>query len=75
MVTQGRVVGVLTLGAKPSGESYAPDESEAIGELAHSVGVALDSFSVSGGTAKNELLEAIRELPDAIAARLREPEH
>ena len=66
MVTQGRLVGVLTLGAKQSGESYSPDESEAIGELAHSVGVALDSFSKR--TSNNELLDAIH----AIAARLRE---
>lgn len=70
MVTQGRLVGVLTLAAKQSGESYAPDESEAIGELAQSVGVALDSFSKS--TWKNELLDAIQALPDTIAARLRD---
>jgi hypothetical protein len=70
MVTQGRLVGVLTLGAKESGESYAPDESEAIGELAHAVGVAVDSFSRNAST--DQLLDAIHALPEAIAARLRD---
>jgi hypothetical protein len=71
MVAQGRLVGVLSLGAKPSGESYAPDESDAIAELAQSVGIALDGFSK--GTSTSKLLDAILALPDAIAARFRDP--
>lgn len=42
MVSRGRVLGVLVLGPKRSGESYAPDERELILRLAHSVASAID---------------------------------
>lgn len=42
MVSRGRLVGALLLGPKRSQESYAPDESDAIEELAHHVGGVLD---------------------------------
>lgn len=86
MVTRGHVMGVLVLGAKKSGEPYAPDESEAIAQLANGVGIALGQFHESAKAGKNEILDAIdalehtnrtmvaaiNALPDAIAAKLRE---
>jgi len=41
MVARGKLVGALVLGPKRSGESYAPDESRAIMQLAHELGSAL----------------------------------
>jgi 4-amino-4-deoxy-L-arabinose transferase-like glycosyltransferase len=45
MVSRGVLVGALVCGAKRNGESYAPDESEALLALAHGVGTALDVLS------------------------------
>ncbi len=42
MMSRGRLVGVLVCGPKSDGQSYAPDESAALFELAHGVGTALD---------------------------------
>lgn len=47
MVARGRLVGALVLGRKRSQESYAPDESAAIAQLAHSLATALDLLSSS----------------------------
>jgi hypothetical protein len=41
MIARGRLIGALVLGPKRSGESYAPDESNAIMQLAHEVAGAL----------------------------------
>ncbi|HTU69110.1 MAG TPA: hypothetical protein VMF11_02225 [Candidatus Baltobacteraceae bacterium] len=50
MVSRGRLIGALVLGPKRSQESYAPDESDAIEDLAHHVGGALDVLGhVAGG--------------------------
>jgi hypothetical protein len=58
MAVGGRLIGVLVLGPKRSGESYAPDESAAIGELAQAVGTAValqalstESHKLSGAIA------------------------
>lgn len=45
MMSRGRLVGALVCGSKVDGESYAPDESAALFELAHGVGTALDLLS------------------------------
>jgi hypothetical protein len=45
MVSRGRLIGALLLGPKRSQESYAPDESSAIEDLAHHVGGVLDVLS------------------------------
>ncbi len=42
MIARGRLVAALVLGRKRSGESYAPDEADAIAQLAHNAGTALD---------------------------------
>jgi hypothetical protein len=47
MVARAQLVGALALGPKRSGESYAPDESHAIMQLAHSVGGALHVLALA----------------------------
>lgn len=42
MISRGRLIGALLLGPKRSQESYAPDESDAIEDLADHVGGVLD---------------------------------
>ena len=69
MFARGRMVGVLAVGPKRSGESYAPDESKAIAELAHGVGLALDTLSTQQ-TNHTEMIAAIRE---AVSAALASP--
>ncbi len=49
MVARGRLIGALVLGPKRSGETYAPDESQAIGQLAHSVAGAIDVLATARG--------------------------
>lgn len=85
MLARGRLVGVLVLGPKVSGEAYAPDESAAIAQLAHSVGVALDLIGTSPADGNGGIIatlrsleassrvtnDALRALPDAIAEKMR----
>lgn len=71
MVARGRLIGVLTVGQRRSGEAYASDESAAIAEAAHSIGAALDVLSAKNAASIDVMLEAIRALPDTIADRLR----
>lgn len=59
MVARGRLVGVLVLGPRILAESYAPDESAAIAQLATSVGLAIDAFS-NKRDMHREMIEAVR---------------
>jgi hypothetical protein len=68
MSARGRLVGVLAIGPKRLGESFAPDECEAIGALAHGVGIALDVLTVRREHAKDDRLDAILESNRAILA-------
>lgn len=68
MVGRGRLVGALVLGPKRSGESYAPDESDAILQLAHGVGSTLDVLTLKDGTGVGELLRSLQELTSAVHA-------
>ncbi len=85
MLARGQLIGALVLGPKMSGEPYAPDESAAIAQLAHAVGVALDLIGTNVGRAdeiagalrsveasNRAVSEALRGLPDAIAERMRD---
>ncbi|HEV3090061.1 MAG TPA: hypothetical protein VGX91_01310 [Candidatus Cybelea sp.] len=47
MIAQGRLFGALVLGPKRHGESYAPDESSAIMQLARTVGGTLYALSLA----------------------------
>ena len=85
MLARGHMIGALILGAKVSGEPYAPDESLAVAQVAQSVGVALDVLGARPGGVAHQVREALRSveasnrtindtlrtLPDAIAERLR----
>ncbi len=46
MIVRGELLGILICGSKPDGESYAPDEQNALASLAASVGHALDTIEV-----------------------------
>ena len=59
MAARGRLVGVLVLGPRVSGESYAPDESVAIAQVATSLGNSLDAFAKQREV-HHEIVEAIR---------------
>jgi hypothetical protein len=70
MVSRGRLIGALLLGPKRSLESYAPDESAAIEDLAHHVGGALDVLSQSVNSEEPllaELKALRRDLSDGFA--------
>lgn len=80
MIARGRLIGALVLGRKRSGESYAPDESDAVLQLAHSTGTALDVLREHAGgsdvTAAVTLLAAkidahFAALPGQIASAMR----
>ena len=68
MSARGRLVGVLVIGPKRLGESYAPDECEAIAALAHGVGMAFDVLTVRRESAQDSRLDAILESNRAILA-------
>lgn len=68
MIARGRLVGALVVGPKRSGDSYAPDESDAIAQLAHGVGGALDALSLRNDDLRDALLDAIGALSDKISA-------
>lgn len=68
MVARGRLVGVLVLGPRRSGESYAPDESAAIAQLAYSVGGALDVLEAKNGDTISTLRASIASLQETVAS-------
>lgn len=62
MISRGQLVGALVCGPKADGESYAPDESNALAELAHGVGTALDLLGDQRHSDSKLVLERIDEL-------------
>jgi hypothetical protein len=79
MISRGDLVGALICGPKRDGESYAPDESDALLALAHGVGTALDTLSSqSRGVIESIretqalMLQELQNLPRAIVSALRE---
>lgn len=70
MIARGQLVAALVLGAKRSGESYAPDESAAIAELATSTAAALDVLSLEGQGQPDAALERIESLLVSVLHRL-----
>ncbi len=66
MVARGRLVGALILGPKRSQESYAPDESQAIEELAHGVGGALDILEQRNSQAGEGVVAELKALRAAM---------
>jgi hypothetical protein len=86
MLSRGRLLGALVLGPKRSGETYAPDEVQAIAQVAHAVGTTLELLDVKREDKDDRLLNAIESLdrssrsvadalaalPEAIAEKLRQ---
>ncbi len=71
MIARGRLIGVLLLGPKRLGESYAPDESDAIDDLAHHVGGVLDVLghcAPNGEPILGELKAIHRAIADGFSA-------
>lgn len=67
MMARGVLVGALVCGSKTSGESFAPDEIEALMALAHGVGIALDSLNRESGDSLASLHEVVIELQASVA--------
>ena len=80
MISRGNLVGALICGAKHDGETYAPDESEALSALAHAVGTALETLSKSNGVMESVretqalMLQELQMLPRLIVKALHENE-
>ncbi len=78
MTARGQLLGVVVLGARRSSETYAPDETSAISQLAASLGAALDVFAIRNGKGAAEdhvvaSIDALREeLVSAVTALGRE---
>jgi hypothetical protein len=66
MVVRGQLLGALICDAKQNGEAYAPDESEAIGAIAHSVGAALSARPRKDSDAQLRLLEIQERLLEEV---------
>jgi len=78
MTARGQLLGVVVLGARRSGETYAPDETSAISQLAASLGAAVDVLASRNGKGAVEdhvsaSIDALREeLVSAVTALGRE---
>jgi len=71
ITSRGRLIGALLLGPKRSQESYAPDESDAIEDLAHHVGGVLDVLghsASSDGSVMAELRAMHRSITDGFSS-------
>ncbi|HEY5258176.1 MAG TPA: hypothetical protein VIJ12_07315, partial [Candidatus Baltobacteraceae bacterium] len=69
MVARGRLLGVVLCGVRESGEAYAPDEIEALHEVALGVGSALSALDGDAGhTTIADLRGSIADLRGSIAA-------
>ena len=75
MLARGRLRGALLLGERTGGESYAPDEVEALSQFAHGVGSAFEALVErrDDGIAslRDGLISAIASMQDAIISELR----
>ena len=72
MVARGTLVGVLILGPRRTGESYAPDESSAISQLALSVGAAIDVLTSKQGDSVAATLARIESSIERLGGELTE---
>ncbi len=65
MISRGRLIGALLLGPKRSQESYAPDESDAIEDLADHVAGVLDVLGRSASP-DDAVLAELRSMQRAL---------
>jgi hypothetical protein len=66
LLARGRLLGVLLLGERSSGEIYAPDEVEALSQFAHGVGSALGALSLNPEGVENRLLKVQENVLDQL---------
>jgi GAF domain len=66
MIARGALLGAIVCGPKASGESFAPDEVDALVALAHGVSVALDSLSRESADSVALLSEVVVALQASI---------
>lgn len=66
MTARGRLVGALVLGPKRSREAYAPDESQAIEELARGLGSAIDLLQQANADVDGAVIAELRAMRAAI---------
>jgi hypothetical protein len=66
MIARGRLIGALVVGPKVSQDSYAPDESSAIAQLAGSVAGSLDVLTIKDDAGSEAVLHAIEALSKRI---------
>jgi GAF domain-containing protein len=71
MVSCGKLIGVIVLGTRRSGEAYAPDESAAIAQMALSAGAAVDMLEARQGDSVAGLRQEVAALKEAIASMTR----
>lgn len=75
MLARGRLAGVIALGQRAGGESYAPDEVEALSQFAQGVGTALDVLSENEAdalaTLRDGIVSAMTSMQEAILSELR----
>ncbi len=62
LLARGKMLGVLVLGPKRSGEAYAPDESAAIEQMAAAIAGTLDVLALSDDRSANTLLDGMRSI-------------
>lgn len=70
MFGRGSLLGVLVCGAKRNGESFAPDEIDALKALTYGVGAALDALARSDGDRIESLLAAFATLRNDVMTKL-----
>jgi hypothetical protein len=75
MLARGKLYGVLLLGERTGGEAYAPDEVEALSQLANGVGSALEALLLTRDGSAAVLAErielAIASLREAMVSEIR----
>lgn len=69
MLVRGRLLGTLLCGRRAGGEGYAPDEVEALSQLARAVASALDALSASQGSSSDAILARIEALLKELVTR------
>jgi hypothetical protein len=67
LFARGQMLGVMVLGPKRSGESYAPDESDAIEKVASAVASTLDALALSDSQRTDALVDGIRTIQESLA--------
>ncbi len=71
MGARGRLIGAIACGARESGESYAPDEIDALLEFAGGIAAAYDGLAYDRAERRrdDEIVEELRALRLAIERR------